>query len=95
KVAVLSPDEHGKVLATAPAGAGIDIISYGPRLHHLYVPGARAATLTIFNVSPTGALNALAVYKTAEHAHCVTDDNAGHVFVCDPHAGEIFKIDDR
>ena len=95
KVAVLSPGEHGKVLASAPAGAGIDIISYSPRLHHLYVPGARAATLTIFDVSPTGALEALAVYKTAEHAHCVTDDNRGHVFVCDPRGGDILKIDDR
>ncbi|MDE1888066.1 MAG: hypothetical protein KGI32_08015 [Gammaproteobacteria bacterium] len=95
KVAVLSPDEHGKVLATAPAGAGIDIISYSPKLHHLYVPGARAATLTIFDVSPAGALEALAVYKTAEHAHCVTDDNNGHVFVCDPRGGTILKINDR
>ncbi|HKV97246.1 MAG TPA: hypothetical protein VJR90_07165 [Gammaproteobacteria bacterium] len=95
KVAVLSPGEHGKVLASAPAGAGIDIISYNPALHHLYVPGARAATLTIFDVSPAGALEALAVYKTAEHAHCVTDDNHGHVFVCDPRGGDILKIDDR
>lgn len=95
KAVVLSPAERGKVLASAPAGAGIDIISYSPRLHHLYVPGARAATLTIFDVAASGALNPLAVYKTAEHAHCVTDDNDGHVFVCDPRAGNILKIDDR
>lgn len=95
KVVALAPAEHGKVLASAPAGAGIDIISYSPKLQHLYVPGARAATLTIFDVSPSGALKPLAVYKTAQHAHCVTDDNAGHVFVCDPRGGEILKIDDR
>jgi hypothetical protein len=95
KVAVLAPAEHGKILASAPAGAGIDIISYSPRLHHLYVPGARAATLSIFDVSAAGALKPLAVYKTAGHAHCVTDDNDGHVFVCDPLAGEILKLDDR
>lgn len=94
-VAVLAPAEHGKVLASAPAGAGIDIIAYSPALHHLYVPGARAATLTIFDVSASGALEALAVYKTAERAHCVTDDNHGHVFVCDPRGGAILKIDDR
>ncbi|MGH8293043.1 MAG: hypothetical protein ACRESA_06165, partial [Gammaproteobacteria bacterium] len=64
-------------------------------LHHLYVPGARAATLTIFDVSASGALKPLAVYKTAEHAHCVTDNNAGHVFVCDPRAGDILEINDR
>ncbi|MBU6422357.1 MAG: hypothetical protein KGQ62_09765, partial [Gammaproteobacteria bacterium] len=95
KVVTLAPTEHGKILASASAGAGIDIISYSPRLHHLYVPGARAATLTIFDASASGALKPLAVYKTAEHAHCVTDDNNGHVYVCDPHAGAILKIDDR
>ncbi|MGH8403572.1 MAG: YncE family protein [Gammaproteobacteria bacterium] len=95
KAVTLAPAEHGKVLASAPAGAGIDIISYSPRLHHLYVPGARAATLTIFDVAVSGALKPLAVFKTAEHAHCVTDDNTGHVFVCDPRAGDILEINDR
>lgn len=95
KVVTLAPAEHGKVIASAPAGAGIDIITYSPKLHHLYVPGARAATLTIFDVAASGALKPLSVYKTAERAHCVTDDNNGHVFVCDPKAGTILKIDDR
>ncbi|MGH8290730.1 MAG: YncE family protein [Steroidobacteraceae bacterium] len=95
KVVTLAPGDQGKILASAPAGTGIDIISYSPRLHHLYVPGARAATLTIFDVAPSGRLTSLAVYRTAERAHCVTDDNDGHVFVCDPPAGAILKIDDR
>ncbi len=95
KVVTLAPAEHGKVLASAPAGAGIDIISYSPKLHHLYVPGARAATLMIFEVATSGALKPVAKYKTAPHAHCVADDNAGHVFVCDPRAGAILAIDDH
>ncbi|MGH8279245.1 MAG: YncE family protein [Gammaproteobacteria bacterium] len=95
KVVTLAPAEHGKVIASAPAGAGIDIISYSPKLHHLYVPAARAATLTIFDAAASGALTPLAVYKTAERAHCVTDDNNGHVFVCDPRAGAILEINDR
>lgn len=95
KAVTLSPVEHGKVLASALAGAGIDIISYSPRLHHLYVPGARAATLTIFDASAAGALKPVALYKTAKGAHCVTDDNGGNVFVCDPHAGTILAIRDR
>ncbi|HEX7326539.1 MAG TPA: hypothetical protein VF292_14500, partial [Rhodanobacteraceae bacterium] len=86
---------NGKVLATAHAGAGIDIISYSPRLHHLYVPGARAETLTIFNVTPASAMDPIATYKTGPHAHCVTDDNHGHVFVCDPATGSILKINDH
>ncbi|HLI17913.1 MAG TPA: hypothetical protein VKV22_06545 [Rhodanobacteraceae bacterium] len=95
KVVTLAPAEKGKVIASAPAGAGIDIISYSPKLHHLYVPGARAATLTIFDASTSGALKPIAVYKTAERAHCVTDDDNGHVFVCDPRAGTILEINDR
>ncbi|TAN04636.1 MAG: hypothetical protein EPN36_07995 [Rhodanobacteraceae bacterium] len=93
KVVTLAPAEDGKVVASA--GAGIDIISYSPQLHHLYVPGARAATLTIFNVTAAGALAPVARYKTAEHAHCVTDDDAGHVFVCDPRTGTLLEVDDH
>ena len=93
--APLAPAEDGKVLASAPAGAGIDIIRYSPRLHHLYVPGARAADLTIFDVAASGALKPIARYKTAQHAHCVADDNDGHVFVCDPRAGAILEINDH
>ncbi|HEU0276395.1 MAG TPA: hypothetical protein VFQ95_01030 [Rhodanobacteraceae bacterium] len=95
KVVTLAPADGGKVIATAHAGAGIDIISYDSRLHHLYVPGAQAETLTIFNAEPSGALKPLAVYRTAARAHCVTHDQTGHVYVCDPGAGAILKIDDR
>ncbi|MDE2155940.1 MAG: hypothetical protein KGJ32_08645 [Xanthomonadaceae bacterium] len=95
KVVTLAPAENGKVIASAPAGAGIDIIGYSPKLHHLYVPGARAATLTIFDVAASGALKPVAEYKTAQHAHCVAGDNDGHVFVCDPRAGAILEIDDH
>ncbi len=92
KVAVLDVNHGGKVLDTAPSGAGIDIISYNPKSGHLYVPGARSASMTIFKVSPSGALHALAVYRTAKGAHCVTDDGKGNVFVCDPHAGTLLEI---
>ncbi|MDE1963700.1 MAG: hypothetical protein KGI42_07370 [Xanthomonadaceae bacterium] len=95
KVVTLAPAEDGKVLASARAGAGIDIIRYSPRLHHLYVPGAKAADLTIFNVTASGALKPIARYQTAQRAHCVADDNDGHVFVCDPRAGAILEIDDH
>ncbi|HEX7348970.1 MAG TPA: hypothetical protein VF264_04920 [Rhodanobacteraceae bacterium] len=95
KVVALAADEGGKVIASAKAGAGIDIISYSPKLHHLYVPGAKAETLTIFKVAASGALTPTATYKTAPHAHCVTNDDAGHVFVCAPKIGTILQIDDR
>lgn len=95
KVVTLAPAEDGRVLASAHAGAGIDIISYDARLQHLYVPGAAAGTLTIFDAAPSGALKPLAVYRTAKHAHCVTHDRSGHVYVCDPADGTILRIDDH
>ncbi|TAN00449.1 MAG: hypothetical protein EPN40_03915 [Rhodanobacteraceae bacterium] len=95
KVVVLDPAAQGKVIASVRAGAGIDIISYSPRLHHLYVPGAAAGTLTIFNVATNGALTPVATYHTAKGAHCVTNDAAGQVFVCAPSTGELLKIDDH
>lgn len=95
KVVTLAPGEHGKVVASAQAGPGVDIISYSQRLRHLYVPAARAATLTIFAAAPSGALTPVSVYRTAQRAHCVTSDDAGHVFVCSPGNGALLEIHDR
>ena len=78
------------MLTRVPASAGIDIISYSPKLNHLYVPGARGATLTIFDVAASSALKPVAEYKTTQHAHCGGGDNDGHVLVCDPRAGAIW-----
>ena len=95
KVQVLDVKHPGRILASADAGAGIDIISYNPNSRHLYVPGARSASMTIFKVSSKGALQALAEFRTAKGAHCVTNDLKGKVFVCDPHAGSILEINDH
>lgn len=95
KVAVLDVNKNGRVLANAPSGAGIDIINYNPRLRHLYVPGSRSATMSIFKVSTSGSLQLLAEYRTVKGSHCVTDDGNGRIFVCDPHAGTILEIKDQ
>ena len=94
-VTALDLKANGRVLAKATAGAGIDIIQYAPLLQHLYVPGARAATLTVFRVGDSGSMQPIARYPTAQGAHCVTDDGHGRVFVCDPHAGRILEYRDR
>ena len=93
-ISTLSLTENGKQLAHVKAGAGIDIISYSPTLHHLYVPGAESATLTIFDVSDSGTLKPVVTYPTAEHAHCVTDDDHGHIYVCNPRAGGVISFTD-
>lgn len=94
-ISVLSLAANGKLLTHTPAGAGIDIITYSPALHHLYVPGSHSATLTIFDVAASGVLKPLVTYPTAEHAHCVADDNHGHVYVCNPHGGGVIAFTDR
>lgn len=91
-VSVLALTQDGKILAHAKAGAGIDIISYSPALQQLYVPGSKSATLTVFGTHADGSLQEIAVYPTAEHAHCVTDDDHGHVFVCNPRGGGVLEI---
>lgn len=93
-ISTLALRDNGRIVAHARAGTGIDIISYSPALHHLYVPGARSATLTIFDVSDSGTLKPVATYSTAEHAHCVADDNNGHVYVCNPRGGRVFSLTD-
>ena len=93
-VTALDLKANGRVVAKATAGAGIDIIQYAPLLQHLYVPGARAATLTVFRVGDPGTIQPIALYRTAQGAHCVTDDGHGRVFVCDPHAGRILEYRD-
>lgn len=93
-ISVLSLKADGKVLAHTKSGEGIDIIAYSPILHHLYVPGSKSATLTIFDVTPSNSLTPLATYPTAEHAHCVAADNQGHIYVCNPHGGGVLAYKD-
>ena len=81
------------MLATAESGGGVDIIDYDPVRRHLYVPGARSATLTIFSVAANGALTPLATKATARGAHCVTTDGKD-AYVCDPDRGRLLVVRD-
>ncbi|HKO59301.1 MAG TPA: hypothetical protein VJ276_25770 [Thermoanaerobaculia bacterium] len=84
---------NGAVLAAASAGNGIDISDYDPARRHLYVPGARSATMTIFSVAANGALAPLATATTVRGAHCVTTDGKD-AYVCDPDHGRILVVRD-
>lgn len=93
KAVVMDTARNGAVVATASAGSGVDIIDYDPVRRHLYLPGARSATMTIFSVAANGALTSLATVPTARGAHCVTTD--GHqAYVCDPDRGRILVVPD-
>lgn len=93
KAVVMDAAHDGKVVATASAGSGVDIIDYDAVRRHLYLPGARSATMTIFSVAANGALSALATTPTARGAHCVTTDG-NDAYVCDPDRGRILVVRD-
>ena len=89
KVVTLDVAHDGKQVASAPAGKGIDIISYSPALHRLYVPAGTSANLTVFDVAAAGTLTSLSTWPAAAHSHCVADDDHGNAFVCDPRDGNV------
>jgi len=75
----------GKIAAEGRAGDGVDIIDFSPKTGHLYVPAARAGTLTVFDAK-------LSIVKTAavpKGAHCVVADDRGQAWVCDPDHGSL------
>src|SRR5512146_870655 len=84
---VLDAARDGRVVGRAPAGDGVDVIAYSAGLSHLYVPGAGAGDLTVMAVLGTGGLEVLGRIPTAMNAHCVTADDLGNVYVCDPARG--------
>lgn len=85
---------NGAVAASAPTGAGVDIIAWNPALKHLYVPGARSATLTILALGPGRHLHPVATVPTAEGAHCVATDGRNKAYVCDPLHGRVLAVTD-
>ncbi len=89
KVVTLDVAHGGKQIASAAAGKGIDIISYSPALHRLYVPAGKSANFTVFDVAAAGTLASLSVRPAAAHSHCVADDDHGNAFVCDPRGGNV------
>jgi DNA-binding beta-propeller fold protein YncE len=84
----------GKELSSARSGDGVDVIDYDAKLSHLYVPGAKSATMAVFGVSPAGKLSLLGKLPTATGAHCVAADGKGNVFVCDPKKGRLLVFRD-
>lgn len=94
KATALDVVHDGKLLGTADTGNGVDIIAYDEKLGHLYVPGGDAATLTIIGVASSGKLSALGKVAVAADSHCVTVDDVGHAYVCDPGHGSLLVVTD-
>ena len=92
--AVLDIAHDGKLLSTVRSGSGVDIIAYDPGRAHLYLPGDESATMAIIGVSPKGGLSILGTVPTAKEAHCVTIDERGGAYVCDPRQGRLLVVHD-
>ena len=92
--AVVLDTTSGDVLSSFKAGSGVDIIGYDPKLSHVYLPGATSATLAILGVSEKGQLSLLGTLPTATGSHCVTVDDNGTVYACDPKCGRILVLHD-
>ena len=95
KAVVLDVEHGGKVVGSAPAGAGVDVIAYSGKLSHLYVPGAEAKNLTLLGVATDGQLSLLGTVPTASDAHCVAADDDGSAYVCDPGKGQLLVLRDQ
>ena len=94
KAIAIDVDHEGKELGTVGTGNGVDVIAYSPSLMHLYVPGASSGTLAIIDVKDNGEVATLATLPTAKGAHCVTADEEGGVWVCDPQEGRLLYLKD-
>jgi DNA-binding beta-propeller fold protein YncE len=91
--AVVLDTGSGKTVSSLAAGDGVDIIDYEATLSHLYVPGAKSATLAVLGVSREGQLSMLGTLPTVAGAHCVAAAK-GSVFVCDTKKGRLLVFRD-
>jgi DNA-binding beta-propeller fold protein YncE len=84
----------GRQLASFAVGASIDHVAYSPSLHHLYVPDTKSATMATLAVSARGDLTLLGSVATVAGTECVTTDDRGHAYLCDPAHGRILVVTD-
>jgi hypothetical protein len=94
RAVTLDVAHDGKQLGSANAGEGVDIIAFSARLSHLYVPGAKAANLTVLGVGDDGKMKVLGTVPAADDAHCVAADDDGNAYVCDPGNGRLLVFRD-
>lgn len=94
RVIALRTDRDGRVVGNVRVGAGVDIIAWNPRRHHVYAPGARSATLSVVAVGAHGALKRVDTVPTGRGSHCVTTDGRSHAYVCLPRSGGVLVYRD-
>lgn len=86
--------KDGKVVGKLKPVDGQDIIAWSPAKRHLYLAGSHSKDLAVVAVGDDGSLKLAGKGKGASGGHCVTTDDAGHAFVCDPGRGRLIANSD-
>jgi len=93
--AVVFDLNHGyKKLSELVTDPGPDVISYNPKLSHLYFTSGKNATLTVIGVSAQGLLTLLGKAPADKRAHCVVSDDQNNIWVCDGPRGQLLRYKD-
>jgi hypothetical protein len=69
-------------------------MGYNPALGHVYLAGSACECLVTLGVSAAGKLSFLARQDAPSDTHCVTADDVGHAWVCDPKHGSLVRVTD-
>jgi DNA-binding beta-propeller fold protein YncE len=91
---VLDVDRDGAIVSSVAQGSGFDVIGYNAALGHLYLAGSACRCLVTLGVSVEGKLSFLGREDAPAATHCVTSDDVGHAWVCDPDSGEVRRVTD-
>jgi hypothetical protein len=93
-VTVLDVAHGGQIVSSVAKGAGFDVMGYNPALGHAYMAGSACNCLIVLGLSSAGHLSFLDRQDAPADTHCVTADDRGHAWVCDPGAGRLLRITD-
>ena len=94
KVTVFDLNHGNKEISNLITDPGVDVISYNPKLSHLYVTSSKNATLSVINVSAQGMLSMLDQGQADIRSHCVVSDDQNNIWVCDPPHGQLLRYKD-
>jgi len=94
KVIVFDLNQGNKEISNLITDPGVDVISYNPKLSHLYVTSSKNATLSVINVSAQGMLSMLDQGQADIRSHCVVSDDQNNIWVCDPPHGQLLRYKD-
>jgi len=93
-IVVLDIANGGKKVGQIAYGSSLDILSFSPSLHHLYVPDGAGAHLGILGISAAGTPTLLGSAPTAQGSQEVTSDDRGNAWVADQGGGRLLKVMD-